>query len=43
MRKKTSSKEFLQQFEEIWKSGPPIKYSNPDAWSNHASGKNKGS
>jgi hypothetical protein len=43
MRKKTSSKEFLQQFEEIWKNGPPVKYSNPDTWSNQASGKNKGS
>jgi hypothetical protein len=40
--KKTSSKEFQQRFEEIWKTVPPVKYSKPDSWSNQAS-KNKGS
>lgn len=34
MRKKTTnSKDFLKGFDQIWKNGPVVKYSNPDAWS----------
>jgi hypothetical protein len=33
MGKKTSSKDFLKGYEQIWKSGPTVKYNNPDAWS----------
>ncbi len=33
MRKKTtSSEEFIKGYEQIWKKGPTVKYTNPDAW-----------
>jgi hypothetical protein len=33
MTKRTSSKDFLKGYDEIYKSGPPVKYVNPDGWS----------
>jgi hypothetical protein len=33
MGKRTSSKDFLKGYDEIWKNGPTVKYSNPDGWS----------
>lgn len=32
MAKRTSSEEFLKGYNEIWKSGPSVKYNNPDSW-----------
>jgi len=33
MAKRTSSKDFLKGYDSIYKSGPAVKYINPDAWS----------
>ncbi len=32
MRKRTTSKEFIKGYDEIWQKGPTIKYNNPDGW-----------
>jgi len=33
MRKRTTSKEFLKGYNEIYQKGPTLKYNNPDGWS----------
>jgi hypothetical protein len=33
MRKRTTSKDFLKGYDELWQNGPAVKFSNPDAWS----------
>jgi hypothetical protein len=32
MKKKSSNKEFVEKFEQLWKAGPEVKYENPEAW-----------
>ncbi len=34
MAKQTSSEEFIKGYDAIWKSGPSVKYTNPDSWRN---------
>ena len=35
MRNRLSRKEFLKLMDELWQSGPKVKYQNPDAWVSH--------
>lgn len=34
MAKKTTSEELIKGYDAIWKSGPSVKYNNPDSWRN---------
>jgi hypothetical protein len=32
MVKKLKSKDFKAEYDKMWKTGPPVKYSNPEIW-----------
>ena len=38
-KKRRTSEEFLKTHESLWREGPKVKYSNPDAWVNYEPGK----